>query len=176
MKKFCITLEIIAIILLTIACGSGTGNTESEAFLRIHIRANSNGDTDQAVKYIVKDAIVNYLTPVVADCRTKSEAVEKISAKTQNMKFFADETLKADGFEYSSEVSVRSEYFPTRIYGDTVLNSGYYDAVIINLGSGKGDNWWCVVYPPLCFSSGKNVKYRSKIIEIIEEFRRKTGR
>ena len=69
---------------------------------------------------------------------------------------------------------IRNEKFPTRVYGDLTLESGYYDAVIVELGKAEGANWWCVVYPPLCFSSGENIEYRSKIADIIAEWKSKT--
>ena len=66
-----------------------------------------------------------------------------------------------------------NEKFPTRVYGEFTLESGYYDAVIVELGEAKGDNWWCVVYPTLCFTGGENVKYSSLILKVIEEFKQK---
>ena len=81
-----------------------------------------------------------------------------------------------DEFTVGSEALIRNEKFPTRVYGELTLDCGYYDALIINLGSGKGDNWWCVVYPPLCFTGeGQNYVYKSKIHEIIKRFYEKQG-
>ena len=79
--------------------------------------------------------------------------------------------LSVFSFNYSAKASVKKEKFPTRVYQGVQLESGIYDALIIELGSGKGDNWWCVVYPPLCFT-GENVKYsyKSKILQIIRSF------
>ena len=83
------------------------------------------------------------------------------------VKRLIDGFLIKKGFNYRSRVEIRNEKFPTRVYEDLTLEAGYYDALIIELGEGKGDNWWCVVYPPLCFTGGENVKYRSKIYELI---------
>ena len=83
----------------------------------------------------------------------------------------ADSVLNENGFSYSSKAGVRNELFPTRKYDDLVLDGGYYDALIIELGDAKGDNWWCVVYPPLCFTGeGQGYQYKSKIKEIIDNF------
>jgi stage II sporulation protein R len=73
---------------------------------------------------------------------------------------------------------VLNEKFPTRSYDGFVLEGGFYDALIIKLGAGEGDNWWCVVYPPLCFleaeyTDGQGIKYKSKIFEIIENWKKK---
>ena len=171
MKKICISFFIVAIIILS---SIGLNLPQSEVrteYLRIHIRADSNSDCDQAVKYKVKDAVVNFLTPFIAECDTKAKAERMINSRLTSIERVADGVLSSGGFSYKSTASVKTEEFPTRVYGDLCLSSGFYDALIINLGSGSGDNWWCVVYPPLCFT-GSSVKYeyRSKIKDVIDEF------
>lgn len=180
MKKSCIIFLLSIIIILAAVGGvfgrnaGGSGSNCGE-YLRIHIRANSNSEEDQAVKYLVRDKIVEYLTPVVAECHTKSEAVAKISTQINAISAVASSVLRENGYFYGGKASVREEEFPTRIYDELTLPTGLYDALIIELGEGKGDNWWCVVYPPLCFSGGKvtagNVVYKSKIAEIIEAWK-----
>ena len=87
------------------------------------------------------------------------------------IKAVADKVLKENGFCYQARVSVKNENFPTRVYDGVELKGGFYDALIVELGSGKGDNWWCVVYPPLCFTGEQtSYRYRSKILEIIRAF------
>ena len=72
---------------------------------------------------------------------------------------------------YRSRAEVRKEYFPTRVYDGATLEAGDYEALIIELGEGTGDNWWCVIYPPLCFTSASaDVQYRSIIKDIIDKF------
>ena len=83
----------------------------------------------------------------------------------------ATDFLKQNGFDYSAKAKVNNEYFPTRSYETLTLEDGFYDALIVELGSGTGDNWWCVIYPPLCFSENTNssdVKYSSIIAELIK--------
>jgi stage II sporulation protein R len=147
--------------------------TNAQEYLRIHIRADSNEDKAQAVKYLVRDQVVEYLTPLVANYQTQSQAVLGIQENLENIERVATQVLTKHGFSYGASASVEQEVFPTRIYGEYTLASGEYTALIIRLGSGKGDNWWCVVYPPLCFTSahGENVIYKSKIMEIIEKWR-----
>lgn len=169
MKKIGISLIILAIISATVIAGAQSRPNNVE-YLRIHIRANSNGDEDQSVKYRVKGAIVEYLTPFIAECKTKEQALCMLDRESKNLEVVADKTLNRYGFDYESKVSVRKENFPTRVYGDFTLEEGIYDAIIVELGEAKGDNWWCVVYPPLCFTASENVKYKSKIQEIINEF------
>lgn len=182
MKKLCITLGLICIIILVVVFGktSETATPRASAYLRMHVRANSNETGDQAVKYRVRDAVVAYLTPLVATCHTKAEAESMLKENLKNISAVATETLCRAGYDYGAVAKLKQEQFPTRVYDGFTLESGIYDALIIELGSGLGENWWCVVYPPLCFtgqsSGGTTVKYRSKILEIINRFRhRQTG-
>lgn len=148
MKKImcCFGLFIlIAVIALSLP------KAEDYDYLRIHIRANSNSQIDQSVKYKVKDSIVDYLTPWLCGVKTKQQAIEVVNKEKVNMQNIGKKVLKENGFNYSVNVKIANEYFPTRTYNNTTLESGYYDAVIVELGDAVGDNWWCVMYPPLCF-------------------------
>ena len=136
-------------------------------YLRLHIRANSNLDIDQQVKYKVKDVIVEFLTPHFQGVESKNQAVEKVQKLTEDIESKCVEILRQNNFFYSVKVKINNEYFPTRKYDNTVLESGYYDAVIVELGEAKGDNWWCVMYPPLCFvnknENQTQIKFESRI-------------
>ncbi len=185
MKKVCIIFLLSIIISLT-AVGlkipaenkKGWGmvemNTVNTEYLRIHIRADSNDEEAQKVKYEVRNALINYLTPIVAECHTREEAVEKMQQNTLGIEAVADNVLQKAGFSYQSKAQLKVESFPTRSYGALTLPAGEYLALIIQLGAGAGDNWWCVIYPPLCFvgnvNDGKNFVYKSKILEIIRSF------
>ena len=190
MKKVCIIFLLSIIISLVAVLGTNNVgmfgfaglNTQTVGagteFLRIHIRANSNTEQDQKVKYLVRDKLVEYLTPVVAECESKSQAKAVLLAKEHELSFFTSRILRENGYDYGGQAIVKRENFPTRVYEDVTLSAGEYDALIVLLGSGKGDNWWCVVYPPLCFSGGKvtseNVVYKSKIAEIIKAWKEKS--
>jgi len=150
-------------------------NDNANAYLRVHIRANSNETIDQTIKYEVKTAIVDYLTPKIVEGSSFEDVYSLLKDNLENIEKVADNVLKSSGFSYVSKASLKDEYFPTRSYGEYTLEDGFYDALIIELGEGKGNNWWCVVYPPLCFigsegSSGSNIKYKSKLMEIIQNF------
>ena len=178
MKNFGITFFVFFIIIATVmvaACGfggaDGAATGENAEYLRIHVRANSSSEADQAVKYRVKDAVVEFITPLAAQCETKAEAISLINANIEGIERVCDDTLRENGYYYGANAEIRSESFPTRVYGDLTLESGVYDALIIELGSGTGDNWWCVLYPPLCFTSAtQDVTYRSLIYDIITKF------
>lgn len=173
MKKYCILFVLLFIIILTAAVCAEGGTDETSAYLRMHVRANSNSAQDQAIKYEVKEAIVEYLMPLAASCESKEEAIGALEASLSEIEKVADEVLAENGFSYTSHAEMRREEFPSRVYDGVTLEAGVYDALIVELGTGTGDNWWCVVYPPLCFSgsaTGESIRYRSRILEIIENF------
>ena len=174
MRKICIIFLLSIIITITAIGFSPTGTMKTETcfageYLRIHIRADSNDNEAQSVKYAVRDEVVSYLTPIVASCATQREAVEKIGTHLTALSMVADGVLRLKGFEYGATATIERETFPTRVYEGYTLPAGEYVALIVRLGKGEGNNWWCVVYPPLCFAAptGQNVVYKSKIAEII---------
>ncbi len=188
MKNVCIIFLLSIIISLT-ALGFGgvfkndggmyafTQNSPAvcEEYLRIHIRADSNENAAQAIKYKVRDRVVEYLTPLVAEYETKAEAIEGVQKNLAQIGRVATEVLREEGFSYAAKAELTREEFPTRIYGEYTLPAGEYTALIIELGRAQGDNWWCVVYPPLCFAAtDTDVVYRSKILEIIEAWNAST--
>ena len=144
-------------------------------YLRIHILANSNSTIDQQLKYKVKSKIVEYLTPSISECKTKEMALNCIDENIGVINAIVDSVLKTNGVDYKAESKLSEEYFPSRYYEDYILEEGYYSSLTIKLGEGEGDNWWCVVYPPLCFvnknsTQEQNIVYQSKIVDIIEKF------
>lgn len=173
MKKIAVAIFIIAMLAATVyAVNAYSPAAAAETdYLRIHVRANSNLQTDQNVKYKVKDEIVKFITPYIGECVDKESAIAVVNALIPQICEVCDRTLEANGYDYRSRAEVRSENFPTRVYGEHTLEQGVYDALIIELGSGAGDNWWCVIYPPLCFTSATaDVEYRSVIADIINKF------
>lgn len=175
MKRFFIVLVIILSAFSIVGCGAKEEDNLACDYLRIHIRANSNSMDDQNVKYLVKDSVVEYLTPIIAECNDKQEMIIKVQINLVNIEKIADQVLKENGFDYTSNAYINEEYFPTRTYGEYTLEADVYDAIIVELGTGTGNNWWCVVYPPLCFvnaneTTTQGFRYKSKILEIIKDF------
>lgn len=172
MKKFlAVVIAVIAVVATVIIAKSAGESSADTDYLRIHVRANSNSREDQDIKYIVKDEVVAFITPYAAQCTDKERAVKIIENIIPQIEKVCDEVLLKNGFSYKSKASIREEKFPTRVYGDLTLEEGIYDALIVELGTGTGDNWWCVIYPPLCFTSScAKVEYRSAIYDIIKKF------
>ena len=169
MKYIIGIISAIALVLVLLFCPI---NSESSVqYLRIHIRANSNSYADQSVKYKVKDADVEELIPLVSEIESFEEAKKVIEANFGFIESVADRVLEENDFAYKTHAKIDNEYFPTRTYEDVTLEEGNYDALILELGSGEGNNWWCIVFPAFCFTKTKNsdnIVYISRIWEIIK--------
>lgn len=169
MKYIIGIISAIALVLVLLFCPI---NSESSVqYLRIHIRANSNSYDDQNVKYKVKDAVVEELIPLVSEIESFEEAKKVIEANFGFIESVADRVLEENDFTYKTHAKIDNEYFPTRTYEDVTLEEGNYDALILELGSGEGNNWWCIVFPAFCFTKTKNsdnIVYISRIWEIIK--------
>lgn len=170
-----IVLALAVFVGILLLPNSGTPNTlKVDEYFRMHIRANSNSDSDQNIKYCVRDSVVEALSPILCDVTSKTQAMQLLDSNLDLVVSTANKVLSDAGFEYTASADIRTELFPTRSYDDVTLASGIYDSLIISLGTGTGDNWWCVVYPPLCFvgehSNSANIIYRSKLLDIISNF------
>ncbi len=176
MKRIIITFILIHILggIATFGILNQKNSSANSEYLRIHIRANSNSEIDQNVKYQVRDAVVEAMIPFLSECTTKKEAERIIESNFSYIEGIANSVLLKNGFTYTSKARLANEEFPTRSYDGIVFEQGFYDALILDLGNGEGNNWWCVVYPPLCFlksnATGKDVVYKSKLVEIIKSF------
>ena len=162
----------VSATLLLISCSPNARNNSD--YIRIHVRANSNSGEDQSVKLAVRDVIVQYISPLAIGINTKEEMWKLLNAKKDEIAKRANDTLVSCGYNYGCRVKLGKEDFPTKSYGDLTLEAGEYDAVIVELGTGEGKNWWCVAYPPLCFiaaeETGKEeVEYRSWIAELFKK-------
>lgn len=165
-------LAVVGIV--AVCCGvfffAGQTKQEKQDFMRIHVVANSNSAYDQNAKYLVKDAVVEFLIPYLAQAEDKAQAQEIVQQNLSKINAIANVALQNAGAKYQAHVSLTSENMPTRAYGNLVLESGVYDSLKITLGAGHGDNWWCVVFPAVCFINSQNpenYEYISKIWDMI---------
>ena len=138
-------------------------------YLRLHIRANSNAEIDQNVKFDIKDRVIEFLTPHLCNVESKQRAIEIVEEYNSVLKSLCLNVLAEKNLDYKVNIKITNEHFPTREYCNTVLDAGFYDAVIIELGEGMGENWWGIMYPPLCFvnknENTMQIKYKSIICE-----------
>lgn len=130
------------------------GDEEDEPYsgiLRFHVRANSDSKEDQELKMAVKDDVVNYLEPLLKKCGNVEESKDVIVNQLQNIYTTAVNTIVEQGYDYDVKVYITQEMFPAKKYGDLTFPAGNYQALRIDIGQAKGQNWWCVMFPPLCF-------------------------
>lgn len=123
----------------------------SDSIFRLHVIANSDSDEDQNLKYKVRDALLNYMNDICSNCSSKEEAIEIVSTYQDNFKQVALNTIKDNGYDYSVNIEIGNFKFPTKQYGDISLPAGFYDALRVEIGQAEGRNWWCVMFPSLCF-------------------------
>lgn len=123
----------------------------ADKILRFHVIADSDGDADQNVKLKVRDGVLDYLAPLFENCKDKADCEAVVSENMEKIKDKADEILKAEGFDDTVSVSLKERYFPVKKYGQYTFPEGKYEALCIEIGKAEGKNWWCVLYPRLCF-------------------------
>ncbi|MGN1223306.1 MAG: stage II sporulation protein R [Christensenellales bacterium] len=178
MKYFKLLLFSVLLIIFAIGCFSinitknfGLKNAD---YLRLHIRANSNLDCDQNIKFQVKNSLLNLISNELSYLNTKEEFENYFLDNKGRIEGFINEILLENNFDYIANVTLQNEFFPTRTYNNVTLAGGFYDAIIIELGKAEGNNWWCVAYPPLCFmyesNDFGNITYKSRLLEIINKF------
>lgn len=126
----------------------------SSGVVRLHVVANSDMVHDQALKLKVRDGIIEYLEPILKNASSKEEAEEIVTKNIEAIEEEAEQIIKKYGYTYSVTVSSGNFEFPTKSYENVRLPKGNYDAIKIVIGKGRGQNWWCVLYPQLCFSKG----------------------
>ena len=129
----------------------------SGQLIRLHVIAASDSEADQALKLQVRDAVLEHLAPLLEQVRDVETAREILRAEQSLLQCTAEETAKAAGRPCDVSVSLGTESYPTRDYETFSLPAGSYLSLRIILGSGEGQNWWCVVYPPLCTSAVETV-------------------
>ncbi len=162
MKKFVSKSEIKRCVILisllfiyTIICAFSyvnavSTNIENSVF-RLHVIANSDSSEDQNLKYIVRDKVLEYINTISADITSKEEVIALVKENINELQKIAEETVYENGYDYPVSLSIGNFSFPTKTYGDISFPAGFYDALKIEIGEAKGQNWWCVMFPPLCF-------------------------
>ncbi len=119
--------------------------------IRFHVRANSDTDTDQQLKIKVKNEVVSYIKPFLENSPSIDASREILSQHIEDIKDTALDTIHKEGFNYNVNVYFEQSYFPMKTYADVTFPPGEYEAFRIDIGEANGKNWWCVLYPPLCF-------------------------
>jgi stage II sporulation protein R len=124
-----------------------------ESVVRLHVLANSDSDEDQALKLKVRDAILAYVSPRVIDSSSREAAMRIINDEMDKIEKIAQSTVYSHGYDYNVDVTLTLEEYPTRNYEAMSFPSGEYVSLRVLIGEAKGQNWWCVLFPPLCLSA-----------------------
>ena len=152
-KFFLIFLLLIFFIFFSIFSYAKTVSTDLENnIFRLHILANSNSIEDQSLKLKIRDNIINYLENLCINCSSKSEYISIIEKNIENLKAITRQAIIENGYNYSINIEIGNFYFPTKHYGNISYPSGFYDGLKIKIGEAEGQNWWCSLFPPLCFT------------------------
>lgn len=122
-----------------------------DSCVRLHILANSDSEKDQSLKLKVRDKMLEKISSY--ELKSKGEALSKIEDDKDELIEIAKEVIKENGEEYDVDLEIGVEKYPTRYYDDFSLPAGKYTSVIVKIGEAEGENWWCVLYPPLCTSA-----------------------
>ena len=144
----CLTLSVCRL--------HGTCESVREDVVRLHILANSDSPEDQALKLKVRDAVLAASADWQEVAATPDEALALAEARLPQLQAIAEQTVAEAGYAYPVRAEVCRMYFTTRQYDSVTLPAGLYDAVRLSIGAGEGQNWWCVMYPPLCIGAATN--------------------
>lgn len=141
----------------------------ADSVFRLHVIANSDSEEDQNLKYIVRDNLLSYMKEICSDCTNKEEAIRIVQEHSKDFEQIAKTTINEQGYSYDVKINIGNFEFPTKTYGDISLPAGYYDALRVEIGEAKGQNWWCVMFPPLCFVDVTSGVVPDESKEVIEE-------
>ena len=144
----------LAITLLIGCCASAAQAALAEDVLRLHVVANSDSAEDQAVKLQVRDAVLAQAEPLLEGLVSSEQAEYVLTPRLAELEDTARGVLDAAGYDDDVTVTITDQWFPTRVYDSFSLPAGQYRALKVVIGEGEGQNWWCMLYPSLCFTEG----------------------
>lgn len=166
-------LLLLLLFIYTFICAFSYVNAVStdiqESVFRLHVIANSDSEEDQNLKYIVRDKVLDYINSISGNENSKEDVINIAKANINEIKKIAENAIKENGYNYSVKLNIGNFSFPTKTYGDISFPSGFYDALKIEIGEAKGQNWWCVMFPPLCFIDVTSGVVPNESKEVIKE-------
>ena len=157
--KICIIIFILFIsyILISMFSYSNAVSTEIQnSVFRLHVIANSDSKEDQELKYMVRDELINYMNSISKNISSKEIAIKLVEENKDEFYKIAKQVIADNGFNYDVNIEIGNFSFPTKNYGDISLPAGFYDSLKVEIGSASGQNWWCVMFPSLCFVDVSN--------------------
>lgn len=153
LSKFFIIFLLLAIFILLSANSyvNAVSSNIADGVFRLHVIANSDSVEDQNLKYKVRDALLDYMNSICSDVSFKEDAMNIASEHLEDFKAIAENVIYENNYTYPVSVEIGKYDFPTKNYGDVSIPAGIYDALRVKIGKASGKNWWCVMFPPLCF-------------------------
>lgn len=159
MKKLVIYISVLVILICSLCGHAYIDNVKnndlidsiSSKIIRFHVLANSNSNEDQQLKIKVKDKIIEYIFPKLKNSNNLEESREILANNEEEIIKIANECIKENGYNYSVKIEFKRENFPEKVYGNISLPQGEYEAFRVLIGQAAGENWWCVMFPPICF-------------------------
>ena len=152
-KRFFIVLILFSFFVFISALSyvNAVSSDIQNSVFRLHVIANSDSTEDQNLKYKVRDAVLDYMNTISYNSTSKEDVIKLAYKYKDEFKKIAQNVIFENGYNYNVTVNIGNFEFPTKYYGDISLPAGLYDALRIEIGEAKGQNWWCVMFPPLCF-------------------------
>ena len=167
-----ITIILIFVLLVLGFNKSDTVIIPDEA-LRLRIVANSNSDYDQKIKTEVKEVVEREMHDMLGNVTNIDDAKSKISSNISIIDNSVSKTLKKNNYNLGYDLNFGYNYFPEKEFKGITYKEGYYESLLVTLGAGDGDNWWCVMFPPLCLLEAEEsteVEYKFFIKELIDKY------
>lgn len=165
----------LGIILTYIIIGNGISNSNliPDEAIRIRVIANSNSDYDQKIKYNVKDSIEKDIYDMLSNAKNIDTARYILKQNLSNIENTISNVLNEQNYNLPFDVNFGLNYFPKKEFKGVTYNEGYYESLVVTLGNGEGDNWWCVLFPPLCLieaEDSSDVEYTTMVKTIIDKY------
>jgi len=157
-KRFLIIfiLFILYIFIHIYSYSNAVSEDISNNVFRLHVIANSNSKEDQDLKYLVRDELIKCMNSISKNISSKEETIKLVEENKEEFYNIAKKVVYDNGYDYDVNIEIGNFAFPTKTYGDISLPAGFYDALKVELGKSSGQNWWCVMFPSLCFVDVSN--------------------
>lgn len=175
MKNIILLIIVILITYIFIGNAIATNDIIPDDAIRIRVIANSNSDYDQEIKTKVKDTLEYNLYNILKHTTDLDEARYLISSNLKKVENSIDKTLQRENYKLPFHINFGLNYFPEKEFKGITYSEGYYESVVVTLGEGLGDNWWCVLFPPLCMLEAEetnttDVEYTTMVKTIIDKY------
>lgn len=173
MKKTIFIFFLIIIIYMVIGNVIAKNNLIPDDAIRIRVIANSDSDYDQQIKLKVKDKVQSDMYNILKDTKTIDEARKEINSNLKYVESDIYKVLEKENYKLPFEINFGLNYFPKKEFKGITYDEGYYESVVVTLGEGLGQNWWCVLFPPLCMLEAEestDVEYTTMVKTIIDKY------